>query len=545
MRRGQRRAALVGRLEYRGGIERASHDGIEALPAALGQPLVARRAPYPGEPGQHLAGVAKAERGQTRAERLGRRIVLERARPDLGSAALVVHSLAMPACLVGENLIELRLDELAMRLELRAKRRVVGEAQRFGKPRTLVLVDRDGVRLRILPVLQPVLDRAQETVRLREPRANRRREQSARGRMLEYGERRAYAETGVLATPDQLKHLRAELDLADAAAPELDVVGFVRPHRRTPPGLFADLTMQRADGAYHAEVEIAPVDERFDERIELRGETLGRLALAPRYEAPLDPGVALPLAPLHVEVLFEHAKAAHERTRIAVRPQAHIHAKYVAVGRLLREGADQAAPQPREEFLRRDRRPRTARRLAFVLVDEDEIDVGRNVQFAATELAHAEHAKRELLPLGAARLAVKRFQIGRERSQRVLDRGLREVGHRPHDLVEIAGAGKVALHDRAEHLRAQAAQRPAQCRLGQRRVLVQPAGQALFGRQRRKARVDALPGHGRLGPGRDERGQFRPRRHRARGIGGISGTRQCGSSHGSGWCARGASRCRS
>ncbi|MET3244109.1 hypothetical protein ABIE53_000854 [Burkholderia sp. OAS925] len=330
----------------------------------------------------------------------------------------------------------------------------------------------------------------------------------------QHGERGAHAETGVLAAANQLEHLRAKFDFADAAASELDVVGLVGTHRRTALRLLANLQMQRADCADHAEVEITAVDERRDDRIELFRQALRRVARPFGHEPAFDPRITLPLAALHVEIFLEHAEAAHERSRIAVRTQTHVDAKHVAVGGHFGERADQALAEARKKVLRGNRRALAARRLAVLFVDEDQVDVRRDVQLAAAELAHADDAEREPFALRAARLAEERFEFGGQHRERALDRGLGEIRHRAGDFGDVRLAGQVALHHRAEDLRAQLAQRALQCGLRQRRV----GAAGRFGAQRVEAGVDALA---RQRPGRKLRhlrDELRTGRHGARRV---------------------------
>jgi hypothetical protein len=119
-----------------------------------------------------------------------------------------------------------------VRIERGGERRVVGKTERRGKHRPFARIDRHRVGLRVVAILQPMLERAQEVVRVGQPLAHVLADQPARLRMAQHRERRPHAELRVLAAADQLEHLRAEFDLADAAAPELDVVGLVGPHRR-------------------------------------------------------------------------------------------------------------------------------------------------------------------------------------------------------------------------------------------------------------------------------------------------------------------------
>ncbi len=90
------------------------------------------------------------------------------------------------------------------------------------------------------------------------------RQQPSLRQAREGGQRRPQPQSGVVAAAHDLEHLGDELDLADAARPELDVVVQV-----AAPDLGADLRVQLAQAGDGAEVEVPAVDERRDERGEL------------------------------------------------------------------------------------------------------------------------------------------------------------------------------------------------------------------------------------------------------------------------------------
>ena len=109
---------------------------------------------------------------------------------------------------------------------------------------------------------------------------------------------------GVAPAADELERLRDELDLADAAGAELDVVGELAPRH-----LGADLRVQVRAPRRCAVVEILPEHERPDDPLE----AVGHARIAAGDDARLDPRVALPLAALGDEVLLERVEARRER----------------------------------------------------------------------------------------------------------------------------------------------------------------------------------------------------------------------------------------
>src|SRR5205814_9583916 len=236
----------------------------------------------------------------------------------------------------------------------------------------------------------------------------------------EHCERRADLQRRVAAAANQLEQLRDELDLADAARPELDLIGKL-PLRH----LLTDLRVQLAHRRERAVIEIFAVYERAHDRGERR------VFAIRRERTRLDPGVALPLPALRYEIFLERIEARDERAGVAPGAKAHVDPEDEAVRGALVERGDQAAAEAREEF-------QVARRAVLLGVEKDEIDVGGHIQLAAAELAHADD--RELGPPAAPghpRL---------EKRERLTDRDFRQHGHRPADFVEGGGTRKIAGH---------------------------------------------------------------------------------------------------
>ncbi|MNM95080.1 hypothetical protein D3C81_1075070 [compost metagenome] len=163
-------------------------------------------------------------------------------------------------------------------------------------------------------------------------------------------------------------------------------------------GLAADLRMQRADRRDHAVVQIAAEHERRGQARQQAGGALRVRRVERRYHAALDPGVALPFAPLHHQVFLQHAQAARQRTGIAIGPQPHVDAEHVAVGGHLGKQVDQAAAEA-DEVLMVGQAARAALRVAVFVIQEDQVDIGRDIELAPAELAHADH--HQLLHLAA------------------------------------------------------------------------------------------------------------------------------------------------
>ena len=84
-------------------------------------------------------------------------------------------------------------------------------------------IGRERVRLLLVPELEPVLDGAQEEVGLGEPAGVRRLDVAAVRQLLERVERGGGADRLVVAAVDELQELDRELDVADPAAPSLEL----------------------------------------------------------------------------------------------------------------------------------------------------------------------------------------------------------------------------------------------------------------------------------------------------------------------------------
>ena len=168
---------------------------------------------------------------------------------------------ARAGLLAAQQLVELLRHELAVRVELRQEGAAVGIAQRLRDPAQVVVVDRQHVGLLVVQVLDAVLDAAQELVGRRQRIGRLLRHQAGARQALQRIERGPGAQLGELAAAHHLQQLHGELDLADAAARQLDVVGALGPPGAAARRLLADLPVQRAQRVEHAVVQIAPEHE--------------------------------------------------------------------------------------------------------------------------------------------------------------------------------------------------------------------------------------------------------------------------------------------
>ncbi len=207
--------------------------------------------------------------------------------------------------------------------------------------------------------------------------------------------------------------------------------------------------MQIAQRGERPVVEVAPVYEWRHQFAQLRH------ALT-RQRAALDPGIALPFPALGVEVALQHLEARYQGTAVSIRSQAHVHAEHVAISGDLGQHRDQLAREPCEVLVVAD--PLGTARLAVVGVGENEIDIRRDVQFRAAQLAHAHDVQLLVLPAGGGWMTVTGGEIVMQPRQGVTDGGLGERRRRLHHFGERGDTAQVARHQIEHHALAQRAQ---------------------------------------------------------------------------------------
>ena len=188
-----------------------------------------------------------------------------------------------------------------------------------------------------------------------------------------------------------------------------------------------------------------------------------------RDHPALQPGEPLPLAALDQEILLQHRQADHRRTRVAIRTQCQVDAEDETVVGRVPDQRVQALGDATEVFVRADAGSGAALRdpggLAIVFVDIDQVDVGRHVQLACAELAHADDPEIDQLALRIQRRSAARIFIGTGRSQRDFQRDLGQQRHRSSDLLQCRGLlhiehGQALEHELAQHPQGRG-QRPA------------------------------------------------------------------------------------
>jgi len=228
---------------------------------------------------------------------------------------------------------------------------------------------------------------------------------------------------------DHLLNLDEEFDFADAAAPPLEVES--RAEARALCEMVADSRRDLAHLVDHAEVERAPPHERLDRAEE---------ALAERDVAGAgfgaDEGGALPRQRRGFVMGDRGVDRQRNWRDFGRRTQAQIDPRDIAVGGPFLQQFDQPAPDSDRGFASVIAR---APRQGFGIEQQQQIDVGRIIEFAAAELAHGDD--REPMDFG----------VGHPLADRGLDRAVDcavgEAAEQTGDGFERELPGKVAKCD--------------------------------------------------------------------------------------------------
>ena len=426
------------------------HQCQQPLPAGVRQARQARTLQGGGQAGAGAARFVVAERGQAGGDRVQ---VVELIGQGRGVRVFVRFFL------VGEDGIELLGHVVALFAQRLQQRGFALVAHHARHRQPVVLAHRQGMGLGVFQVLHAVLEIAQEGIGLQQAFDRLVRQQLALGQQAQGGAGRALAQGRIASAADQLEYLGQELDLADAAAPQFYIVAALGMQALLALHFGADLGVHGADRVDHAEIEVTAEHEGPHDGVQRRD--IFRLA---GDGARLDPGIALPLAALDDQVFLHHAQAGRQRARFAVGAQRHVDPEREAILDHLGQGRIQAPPQAHEEFMVRQLAlAGSGRGLAVFRVDEDQVDVGRHIEFAAALLAHGQHHQ-VLRAAGflAGRHAVAGDQFGGEAGDMGLDREVGEGGHGADHFMEFGLAAQVARDDGRYQQVAHAAHGPFQ-----------------------------------------------------------------------------------
>ena len=258
-----------------------------------------------------------------------------------------------------------------------------------------------------------------------------------------------HAERRIPPAPDELLGLREKFDLANAAAPELDVVPGDGDLAAAAVGV--DLALDGADVLDRGEVEVTAPDEG----LEPLEEAVPRLDVA-GYGLRLDHGGPLPVLAGGRVIGLGGADREGGRSGAGVGAEAEVGAEHVSVGRPLVHDRDEIAGKARKRLLQA-----VAAGVGHDLLveEDDDVHVARIVELACAELAHAEddetRAPFGLFRIGQGELApiVQVTQQmganGAERRRRDVGKRTRDPLQRPHrdDIGHADGEAGAALRD--------------------------------------------------------------------------------------------------
>ena len=279
-------------------------------------------------------------------------------------------------------------------------------------------------------------------------------QQPAAGQQLQGLRCAAFAQGRILPAAHDLEHLCAEFDFADAAASQLHVEAGIVALGATGFGFHgfgADQVVQPAQCGKGRKIQIRPEHEGHHLLHQLL--LVGTRAVEggqPRVRdhATLEPRKALPLASLFMKIAAQCRQRGNQRPHVAIGAQAGVHAKHEAVGRHAGEQLVQALGHALH----------VARIFAGIARHVDEVDVGRDVQLAAAQLAHAHHHHVLWPAFGVEQGASLCLQLGGGHLQGMAHGHLGPVGDGAQHFFQRGFAADVALHQRHHQQVAKAAQ---------------------------------------------------------------------------------------
>ena len=338
---------------------------------------------------------------------------------------------------------------LAQMIEQHGRERIaVGKPEKAGEPLKLLALIGQRMGLLVGHHLQPVLDLAQEAVRLSQVARRLAGDPAALGEVLQRDQGLPAAQFGMPAARDQLLGLHEEFDLADAAASELDVVPFDRDLVVALVG--RHLALHRVHVGDRAVVEILAPHEGRD----LAQERLAEREIA-GAGARLDHRGALPVLSGALVVVQRRGERDRDWRRGGIGTQPQIGAEHVAVDRALLHQLDEAARDAGEEaagFGAFERR-------CVRVVEHDQVDIAGVVQFERPALAHGKNdVAAALLGIGRIRDLELARHTAQQMTQRAAERRIGEFGERGGDALDRPDATDIGKGDQERSFGLRAAQ---------------------------------------------------------------------------------------
>ena len=354
------------------------------------------------------------------------------------------------------------LDRAQMRQQSRGERIAIGKTEKAGELTERPGVGGERVRLFIGQHLQAMLDAAQEFVSRRQRVARRGVDPAAGGERGKRGDGLAAPQCGVSPAGDELLGLHEKLDLADAAAAELDVVAF--DGNFAMPAVGMNLLLHGVDVGDRGVIEeFAPDEGRKVAEEFFAGSDIA--GTRPR----LDQRRSLPVLATAFVIIERGFGGDGDLSGgwIGAKPQ--IDAEDVAVVGALLQKLHQAAGQPHKKRRRLDVRHQRRRR---AIEKHHEVDVAGEVQLVAAHFAHRQHdvagTRFGILRIGRTELFA-RSGLAKEVAHGQAERRLGDFGERRGDARERPHATDIGKRDEKRGFRFHAAQNAHQGRQGARR----------------------------------------------------------------------------
>ncbi len=331
-----------------------------------------------------------------------------------------------------EQFFVMPLHDLKMAEQVLCKGRAAVIAQETGEAFHRLDTVGQGMGLLVRHHLEAMFDPAQEFIGRGQLVAGLESDPVAGGQYAQRLQCRPHPQFGMPATRDQLLGLREELDFADAAAADLDVVALHRDCALSAIGLHPPLHVM--DVGKCGEIQMFAPDEGRD----LRNQRLAGPGITGAGRR-LDHGCALPGPPFPFVIMHRRFGRDRHLCRGRIRPQPQVDAKHVAVAGALLQEPGKRLRHAHEERLRFDVRRKRGR---GGIEKNDQIDIAGIVQFARAHLAHREHDQTAFV-LGTVeawrRQPPARGLLPQQKAQCCLHRGDREFRqrrrhphHRPH-----------------------------------------------------------------------------------------------------------------
>jgi hypothetical protein len=317
---------------------------------------------------------------------------------------------------------------------------------------------RQRVRLLVIDHLETMFERAKKTIGLLQFFRRPGCDPFLCGELIQHETGLLATQIVVAATRDQLLGLHEEFDFANAAPSELDVVTGHRNDTMAADGV--DLALHGMNVVDGGEVEVPAPDvgrQRFQQAL-ARGNIAGDGAC-------LDEGGALPVLAAALVVAFGGGKRDSDGRTAGIGAEAEVGSEDIALRRPLLKHLHEILREPHEELaviepVLQGKLPR--------LVEDDEIDVARIVEFAGAVFAHPEDDEARSFRrhfLRRPQHLPARCGVSQKPEDGTFDGAVGKGRERLRHLLELPGAGDVGHCDQERGFRLRKAKRRHDIRL--------------------------------------------------------------------------------